>query len=103
MNTDNNNMSKICRVCNEMKNINDYPKDPSYKDGTRNKCRVCWNKEHLNIILRNYKPIEKQYCSYCDRYMKSDNMKVHLISQKHNNNVVKFESKNIIQNDGITT
>ena len=55
-------MSKRCRVCKEIKNLNKFPKDKKNKDGYSNRCSECnkkarkdWYKKNRESVLQKEK------------------------------------------------
>lgn len=42
-------MSKVCKVCNIEKSLDDYHKSKRHRDGRLNECRICYNKRILDL------------------------------------------------------
>jgi hypothetical protein len=56
--------TKICRKCNEIKNVCEFYKNSHSKDNLRSNCKVCQNKNTTNWKKNNpekYKDIQKKF------------------------------------------
>lgn len=61
MNMTTNKVQKTCRICNTSKDIKEFCKRPSNKDGIGNECRSCWSKYNRKATVTKKK--EKEFWS----------------------------------------
>lgn len=60
---------KICRKCNEPKELSEYHKRKDSRDGHRNECKICFNNAVYNQPNRKITK-KKEYEKNRDRYLK---------------------------------
>ena len=79
---------KKCTKCNKIKDLSEYSKNSSYKDGLQYKCKFCCkeyyqkNKDLLKERSRLYKEKNKEYCLEWQRKYYQENKE--LINKKNN-------------------
>ena len=62
---------KKCKICNELKQLNDFHKNSSGKYGYHNDCKICRSKKRKNL---NYKQInEDKKCMCCKIILSANN------------------------------
>ena len=67
---------KLCKWCNEYKDIEKFQKKSSAKDGLQTYCKLCTNKNNkIYRFINNERIISytnlQPLCSYTNRYIKS--------------------------------
>lgn len=83
-------MVKVCRICKETKNIDDFPLRKNAKDGHRNECKQCHNDARKRIYLEN---IEKEKETRKNYYLKNLD-KIRIIKKEYyENNKEYFQEK----------
>ena len=65
---------KICRICNEEKNISEFGINRAYKDGYETQCKTCRNKK---AALQREKHREKNNKKYVERYHSDPDFREH--------------------------
>lgn len=51
---------KICNLCNKGKTFNEFSKRKNSKDGYRNSCKLCINKQKYNYYLKHKEYLDKK-------------------------------------------
>lgn len=51
---------KLCKTCNELKELSEFVKDKECKDGVRNKCKECKRLERKEARVKNPEAYEKR-------------------------------------------
>ncbi|MDC7770332.1 HNH endonuclease [Priestia megaterium] len=60
-------MKKKCTICGESKNLDEFLKDKSKKDGTRNQCKVCHNLRKRKTPIKPTPREGYKYCASCNK------------------------------------
>lgn len=55
---------KICTKCHKEKELSEFSKDKSHKDGYSSICKICRNEEHKNYVLLHSNKINKHKKEY---------------------------------------
>ena len=74
INSNNIPIKKICRICNEEKDITEFGINRAYKDGYETRCKICRNKE---AAIKREKHRESNNKKYIEKYHSDPEFKKH--------------------------
>lgn len=87
--------TKICKLCNEEKNISEFYSHPTSKNKIRARCKKCEIQRHNEYAKKNkYKILAKVLCE-CGKLICKPYLKKHKTIKNHDKMVSLFQSPNM--------
>ncbi len=77
--------TKVCKKCNVEKELCEFDKRTSAKDGHNNKCKVC-RREYINGYNNKIENLEKKRKKQKEYYWKDHKKQLEIIKKKHKEN-----------------
>jgi hypothetical protein len=75
--------TKVCRICSNQKNINDFEKRQDSKDGFRNECKTCRSIKHSKWRKENIEKVKAKNKRYVEK--NKDKIKIYSAEWRKNN------------------
>ena len=90
--------SKTCKLCHQIKSLNEFYTDKKAPDKLQSRCKKCHSLINSKHIMSKYEKRGNQLCICCNRSMKMDNYEVHLLSKTHKMKEFEYNNLNNLNN-----